>query len=395
MKKLFRKDLIIFFNDYRSYILTFLIPIILISLFAFAYGAIEQYSDEKASTELPVSDLDMTVLSSRFISILDSINGIELIITDIEQARENITTGKYAAALVLQKGFMDSILTGKSLPLELLYDREQSSEAGMLQSIINNVMFFFSREADKQKIHQISNLQGHSYPSDIDPVPDSFLNYSPALKMTSIVDEKNSRNLGLIQAVAGTAILMLLFSVAGIGTSILEEKENGTISRLLFSPVSLRTILFSKMLFALFIAVLQLSVMFLFSWIFLDLDISLNLEALILMILSTSFAVSSLGIFLAAIAKSRQQALSLSTLVILVMSALGGSMIPLFIMPDIMSDIAVVSVNFWSIQGFYDIFWRQLPLSEILPRIFMLTGFGLVFSFISVRLFSKNILSLI
>jgi ABC-type Na+ efflux pump permease subunit len=256
-------------------------------------------------------------------------------------------------------------------------------------------MFSFSREADKQKIRQISNLQGHSYPSDIDPLPDSFLKNSPALKMTSIVDEKNSRNLGLIQAVAGTAILMLLFSVAGIGTSILEEKENGTISRLLFSPVSLRTILFSKMLFALFIAVLQLSVMFLFSWIFLDLDISLNLEALLLMILSTSFAVSSLGIFLAAIAKSRQQALSLSTLIILVMSALGGSMIPLFIMPDIMSDIAVVSVNFWSIQGFYDIFWRQLPLSEILPRIFMLTGFGLVFSFFSVRLFSKNILSLI
>ncbi|MEE4116657.1 MAG: ABC transporter permease [Marinilabiliaceae bacterium] len=395
MIKLFRKDLILFFNDYRSYILTFLIPIILITLFAFAYGAIEQYSDEKSTTKLPVTDLDMTGLSARFIAVLDSINGIELLHTDIEQARESITEGKYAAALVLQKGFMDSLLTARSFPLELLYDREQNSEAGMLQAIIVNVMFSFSRELDKQLIRHTGNLPGSPDPSLSGHLQDSHVNKSPALKMTSIVGEKNGRNLGLIQAVAGTAILMLLFSVAGIGTSILEEKENGTINRLMFSPVSLRTILLSKMLFALFIALLQLTLMFLFSWIFLDLDIFINPQALVLMILSTAFAVSSLGIFLAAIAKSRQQALSLSTLVILVMSALGGSMIPLFIMPDIMNDIAVISVNYWSIQGFYDIFWRSLPLSQILPRIFMLTGFGLVFSFFSIRLFSKNILSLI
>ena len=70
------------------------------------------------------------------------------------------------------------------------------------------------------------------------------------------------------------------------------------------------------------------------------------------MILTTAFAVSSFGIFLVAIAKSRQQLSGLSTIVIMAMSAIGGSMVPLFIMPAIMQKIAVVSVNYWGIQGF-------------------------------------------
>ncbi len=395
MFKLLKKDLKLFFNDRRSYTLTFLIPIILITLFAFAYGGIDKYTGNSDTFELPVTDMDNSILSTGFVAAVDSVTGMEIINYSPEESSKLINEGKYAAALIINKGFMDSLLSGKSIPVELIYDKEQNFEAGMLQSILINTLFSYIRALETKK-----NILNSISPGTIGSGSDKPTNHllsgdGPVLKMTSIVGENNDSNLGLIQAVAGTAILMLLFSVAGIGTSILEEKENGTISRLLFSPLSLKTILFSKMLFALFISILQLTAMFLFSWLFLDLDITINPEALILMILATSFAVSSLGIFLAAIAKSRQQALSLSTLIILVMSAIGGSMIPLFIMPDIMSDIAVVSVNYWSIQGFYDIFWRSLPLSDILPKILLLSGAGLIFTLLSLRLFSKNILKII
>jgi ABC-type multidrug transport system permease subunit len=215
-----------------------------------------------------------------------------------------------------------------------------------------------------------------------------------SIKLTSIVGEKNDTKLGLIQAVAGTAILMLLFSVAGVGTSILEEKENGTINRLLFSPLKGSTILYSKMLFAFFISILQLTAMFLFAWLIFNMDLSVNIPALILMIIATAFAVSSLGIFLAAIAKTRQQAQNLSTIIILIMSAIGGSMIPLFIMPAILQKIALLSVNYWGIQGFYDIFWRTLPLEAILPKIVILMSIGIVMTLASVQLFKKRIMKM-
>ena len=161
---------------------------------------------------------------------------------------------------------------------------------------------------------------------------------------------------------------------------------------MLQSPIHPNTILWSKMLFAFFISIVQLSVMFVFAWAVFGLDITRHLVALILMILASGFAVSSIGILLASVAKTRQQAQSLGTLVILVMSAIGGSMIPLFVMPAIMRKIAVISINYWGIQGFYDIFWRSLPLSEILPKVFLLFGIGIVLSLLSVRFFNKNVI---
>jgi len=212
-----------------------------------------------------------------------------------------------------------------------------------------------------------------------------------AIKWTSIVGMKNDTKLGLIQAVAGTAILMLLFSVAGVGTSILEEKENGTINRLLYSPLKRSSILYGKMLFAFFISILQLTSMFLFAGLIFKMDLIINIPALILMIIATAFAVSSLGIFLAAIAKTRQQAQNLSIIIILIMSAIGGSMIPLFIMPSILQKIALLSVNYWGIQGFYDIFWRAQPLEVILPKILILMSIGIIMTSASIQLFKKRL----
>jgi len=123
-------------------------------------------------------------------------------------------------------------------------------------------------------------------------------------------------------------------------------------------------------------------------------DMNVSIPGLILMIIATSFAVSSLGIFLAAISKTRHQAHNLSTITILVMSAIGGSMIPLFIMPVILQKIALLSVNYWGIQGFYDLFWRLLPLEEILPKILVLLSIGVVMTLSSIWLFKKRIMKL-
>ena len=148
------------------------------------------------------------------------------------------------------------------------------------------------------------------------------------------------------------------------------------------------------MLFAFFISILQLTAMFLFAWLILNMDMNVNIPGLIFMVIATSFAVSSLGIFLAAVAKTRQQAQNLSTIIILVMSAIGGSMIPLFIMPAILQKIALLSVNYWGIQGFYDVFWRILPLEAIFPKILILISIGIIMTLASIQLFKKRIMKL-
>ena len=399
MLKLFKKDLILFMHDQRSVILTFLLPVILISLFAFAYGAVGSYDGRSEPVDLLVADLDQTRSSKDIINRIDSLEDVGIIVSDSIMARELVIKGKYACALIFYRGFQDSIEAGNTIPLELVYDRSRETEIGILQQ--NLISTLLASEGETIVKKSIEKYILEQFPAIDKKMSDNIINNAVRkdinkldIKWTSIVGMKNDTKLGLIQAVAGTAILMLLFSVAGVGTSILEEKENGTINRLLYSPLNGSAILYGKMLFAFFISILQLTAMFLFAWTVFNMDLSVNIPGLILMIIATAFAVSSIGIFLAAIAKTRQQALNLSTIIILIMSAIGGSMIPIFIMPAILQKIALFSVNYWSIQGFYDLFWRTLPLEAILPKIIILMSIGLVMTLASIGLFRKRILKL-
>jgi ABC-2 type transport system permease protein len=212
------------------------------------------------------------------------------------------------------------------------------------------------------------------------------------------IDKTNGDNSpGLVHPVAGTAIFMLLFSVAEIGGSLLDEKQEGMLKKLLCSPMHPNNILYGKMVFSNFISIAQLSIMFVYAWLVFGLDIMHHLPSLVLMIIVTAYACSSFGVFLASFSKSRQQIQTLSSMVVLIMSGIGGSMIPIFLMPEFMQKIAVVSVNYWGIQGIYDIFLRFLPITDMtfLSRVLVLILIGTLLNFIALQMFKKNILKII
>ncbi|MFA8341470.1 MAG: ABC transporter permease [Rhodothermaceae bacterium] len=414
MIKIFKKDIKLFFKDKKSVLLTFMLPIVLITLFALAFGGVGSTETKSRPIKLLVSDLDKTETSTSAIANLDTLKNIIITKLPFEEAKKQVIKGKYVAVLAFYKGFQDSIESAKSMPVELFYDRAREMEVGLLQSyLIRHLMGSVGKKTISTGIKsyitkefpEVTDSMLDKIISDIDFDSGEKKNSTGEkkvrpfgnmeVKTTSLVGEEKNKNLGLIQAVAGTSIMMLLFSVAGLGSGMLEEKENGTLKRLLFSPVNPNSILFGKMLSSYLIAVLQLTAMFIFAWLAFDLDLFINLPALILMITTTAFAVSSLGIFLAAISKTRAQANNMSTIIILTMSAIGGSMVPLFLLPSFMKKIAVISVNYWGVNGFFDIYWRNLPTIEILPKAVVLLGIGIFVSLISIHFFRKNILKLI
>jgi ABC-2 type transport system permease protein len=200
----------------------------------------------------------------------------------------------------------------------------------------------------------------------------------------------------LVHSVAGTSVMMLLFSVAGIGGSFLDEKQEGMLKKLLCSPIPTSYILFGKLVFANIISIIQLSIMFIYAWLFFGLDIMHHLPSLILIIFAIAFSCSGFGVVLASFAKTRQQVQGFSSIIVLVMSAIGGSMIPLFVMPEIMQKMAVFTVNYWGIQGIYDIFLKLLPITDVtfLSRVFVLIGTGTILNFIALLMFRRNILKI-
>ncbi|WP_456461045.1 ABC transporter permease [Lutibacter sp.] len=402
---IFKKDLKLFFSNKKNVVLTFLIPILLISLFAFAFGGISTKSSEDKQVTLLYADFDSSSTSKKIKEKLDTISAVNLMQVTLEEGSNALLKGKYSGFLILNKGLKDSLLLSKKLPITYKYDASNPFEAKMLQSIITGViMSTIGSQLYIRKVENYINTEFKTMPNNLkqriltDISQVSFKNKastSAIIKAVPVIKESsNTGNLGLIQAVAGTAIMMLLFSISGVGGGLLEEKESGTLSRLLYTPIKTTSILYGKMLATLFISMLQLFTMFVFAWIAFDLPIFKDLISLILLTIAVAFSVSSFGVFLVSVSKTRQQLQNLSTIIILLMSAIGGSMIPLFVMPSIMRKIAVISLNYWGIQGYYDIFWRNLSTFEILPRIGVLNLIGIVMLLISIPLFKRNIVSL-
>ncbi len=407
MKRIALKDLKLFFSDRRSMILTFMVPIALITLFALIFGGSTR-SVSRPHT-LVVVDEDQTAASSNIISQLDSLKELDVRRTTLDTAQRWILKGNESSALIFHRGVADSINAGNRAPIELQYDASKEAELGILQSaLIGNLMRIMGPKSFQKSV--LANFDKDNPALDSatrkrihGDIEKNFLSSGPTtskqqrslVTMTALIAEKENSP-GLVQAVAGTSIMMLLFVVGSLGASILDEKQEGTLKRLLYSPIKPDHVLFGKMLSTYVVCILQLTVMFTYAWLVFGLAIGQNIPSLIMMILATGFACSSFGIVLASFAKTRSQVQSYSTLIVLTMSAIGGSMVPSFVMPAFMQKMSVFSVNYWGIQGFYDIFWRNLPTSDpdFLTRVGVLLAIGVVLNFIAVRMFRKNALAL-
>ena len=151
MLRIFKKDLKLYLKDKRAVLLTFLLPIILITLFSFAFGGIKTNNSKPNPIKMLISDLDRTKTTKQIISIFDSIAGIDVNLQEFDKAKIEVTKGKYVGVLVFYKGFEDSLHSGKGLPIELLYDRAQEMQIGLLQPVFMNVLGKFKAQESMNK----------------------------------------------------------------------------------------------------------------------------------------------------------------------------------------------------------------------------------------------------
>jgi ABC-2 type transport system permease protein len=210
------------------------------------------------------------------------------------------------------------------------------------------------------------------------------------VKREAVVGQ-NIVNPGIAQSVAGPAVMFMLFAVGSIAASLLREMRDGTASRLRVTGVRPGEMLVSKYFYAVMLGGAQLTVMMLYGRLIFGLNIFAHPLALLIMILSTALAMSSLAIFIAALARTEEQATGYQIVVILAMSAIGGAMFPSFMMPKIVHSVAIVTPVHWAMQGFMNIFWRDRALSGILSECAVLWGMAVLMVGISVIVFQRRL----
>ena len=185
---------------------------------------------------------------------------------------------------------------------------------------------------------------------------------------------------------AGLGVMFLLFSSAGAGGSLLDEEEAGTLGRLIGSRAGMSGVLLGKWLFLCLTGIGQLCAMFLWGAAVFHLPLFSHVPGFLIMTVCTAAAASGFGLVLATISRSRQQLQALSTIVILTMSALGGSMFPRFLMSDTMRQVGLATFNAWALDGYLKVFWRNAPLLDLWPQVLVLGGLSAFFLLVARRL---------
>ncbi len=206
-----------------------------------------------------------------------------------------------------------------------------------------------------------------------------------AVDTQSVVGEHKNKNLISFYA-AAIGVMFLLFTASAAAGSLLDEADSGTLDRVLSSRVTMTTLLAGKLAFNTLLAFAQLVVMFLWGWAVFHLDFFTHIPGFLVMGLCTAFAVAAFGILLASMCHTRGQLGAVSTLLILIMSAIGGSMFPRFLMPEAMQKAGLFTINAWAIDGFTKVFWRDLPLSSLWPQVGVLVAVGIVLFILARRI---------
>jgi ABC-2 type transport system permease protein len=179
---------------------------------------------------------------------------------------------------------------------------------------------------------------------------------------------------------AGIGVMFLLFSsVGGAGGALLDEAEAGTLERLLSTNIGMTGVLIGKWIFLAIVGCVQLTVMFVWGRLAFGLPLFSHLPGFGVMTVATGAAAAALGLVLATLARTRAQLQGFSTIFILTMSALGGSMFPRFLMSETMQKVGLLTFNAWALDGYLKVFWREAPIWQLWPQLLVLGTATMVF----------------
>ena len=193
-----------------------------------------------------------------------------------------------------------------------------------------------------------------------------------------------------VQVVGGYSVMFLLFTLTGMARSLFEEKQAGIFLRLLSSPVIRAHILWSKYLFGVFLGMIQLVTVFLFSWILFRVEIFNHFGNLLVALLFVSAACTSFGMLIASISKTPAQANGIGTLTIIAMSAIGGAWFPVSFMAESVQIFSRLTVVYGSVEAIMLVMFEGKNLIQLLPVLGVLTLISMLVLVVSLWRFKKG-----
>jgi ABC-2 type transport system permease protein len=413
------KDLQVLFKDTGGIVTLFLMPAMF--LFVMSNALAGSFTRNDKLIDVLVVNEDRGAIGTTLVDSLKSGGGFN-VQTDWdgaaltrealtrESAEQLIIDQKYSIALVIPADFTAQIqarlgaANATPVPIDLIVDPATSEQmlgpvkgavAGLAQQAAMSNLMPMGIGLMLDSIQQ----NGGNIPAPMRDQLTANTDQTSALGGGNLVELNQVQPAGMTveqfpntvqQNVPGWTLFGVFFIASLVATSILEEKKMGSFRRLLAAPMSRATMLLGKLLPYLIVNLIQIALMFAVGVFLLPLtglprlELGQHPEGLILVSVCASLAANGLGLLLAALGKTVEQVGGLSSLLVVTMAAVGGVMVPRFVMPEFMQTLSLVSPHAWALSAYQDILVRGYGVVQILPACGALLLFAAAFFGIAV-----------
>jgi ABC-2 type transport system permease protein len=393
------KDILIFLKNRGQLFTLFLLPLIFILAFAFGYTAL---TSDVELIPLPLINLDPDGEMAR--ELIDSLNrdrGLEVKLYAQDEAQAALEAEEIERLIVIPAGFTEDIAAGRQVTLHMTNSpTANTSNTDTIQQIVDGVAKDLSLQTQLIAGFQQMGSMLQAAPEDVQVFTTErivaqaqsqferartqpLVSVEQALPATLL---RGERSLNPLEIYVPRFTVLFVFLTAGTtALAIYTEKKIGTFRRLMSAPIAKSELLAGKTIPNLIIVLLQIVVIFGVGALLLPLlgldRISLgdNLLALSLVSLLVALCSTSLGLLIAALARTEAQISAIAQVALWVMAALGGAFIPTWIMGEFLGSIGKVVPHYWAIQAYTGIMVRGQSLADIGIDLAVLAGFTVLF----------------
>jgi ABC-2 type transport system permease protein len=404
-----RKD---FLRKWRSPVVIIgfiLIPVILTVIFGMIFGSGKENIMPKIS--ILAVDKDQSFLSRFFLSAFEQgeLNKlIDLRIVEEEEGRRRIKKGKASALLIIPEKFGKSLWEEDPITIELLKNPSEQFLPQIVEEItdtmallLSSLFSVFSDEIDAIKsvtgkeelLDEEISVLSVQIKNRIQGISKYVMPPVISLSERTIGKEKEKDTLNVFGYVLpAIAFMFLLFICNTVFEDILREKESGTLLRMTVSSLNVSDFIWSKIFISAVIGISSTFILMGLGRIIFSIRWG-NYLLVFLIVISINLMIAGfISIFYAFIQTERQAGAVLSS-VILIMSLLGGSMIPASNFPPfIVNYFSKLTLNYWGITAFHKAM-MGMSYQEILPIILGMTFAGIIFSSLGCLLLNRKILN--
>jgi ABC-2 type transport system permease protein len=184
------------------------------------------------------------------------------------------------------------------------------------------------------------------------------------------------------QNVPAWALFGMFFIVVPLGGSLIRERQGGTLARLLTLPTSYGVLLLGKVIAYVLICLIQFGIILLIGTHVMPLlgapvlEMGAATGAIAAVVMAAALAACGYGILLGTVARTYEQASMFGAVSVVIAAAVGGIMVPVYVMPEMMRRISDYSPLAWGLNALTDIFARKGSLQTVQNEIFYLLAFA-------------------